>query len=533
MSGGGNRDLFVLGLDGVPFDLLERWVAAGELPTFAQLFEEGVSGSLRSTTPASTPLAWPSIVTGRWPDSHGSYWFRKLQSDYTHRMTTSADVGCTKAWEILEPATVMNVPMTYPAEPVNGHLVTGMMTPSKGSGFTHPPTFAETIDEQVPEYRIGLDWQEYAGDDERLLEEINGLVSTRRRLLEYLLAETEFRLGFVVFTSPDRLQHLVWDNSILLDHYRVLDAVLELVVSYVEANHMTLFVVSDHGFGPVERTVQPNRILEEAGFLVRRDSRGARGILDRLGIEKDRIKTWLDAVGVAEDAVVERLPQRLVETIASQVPGQNVMYDVDHGASKAFVHGKGSVYLNRTDRFDDGIVRPAEADRVRAELVELFESFTDPMTGEAVLEVFDGSELFPADPHSPDVVLEGTDRYEVGTRLTDEPVVDAGEIVAGHRPEGILLAYGPEIDRGERIEGATVVDVLPTMLHAIDEPVPADRDGEVLRGVFVPGSDAASRDVRERVYHDRRPERTVDEGDPDSGADESVQERLRGLGYID
>ena len=130
---------FVLGVDGVPWYLIERWAEAGELPHFAELFETGSVGPLASTTPATTPLAWPSIATGVTPDKHGIYGFQKLSPEYTHQMYLSDDIEQPELWDVLSPALVGNVPMTYPANEIDGAMVTGMMTPDLEGRFTHPP----------------------------------------------------------------------------------------------------------------------------------------------------------------------------------------------------------------------------------------------------------------------------------------------------------------------------------------------------------------------------------------------------------
>ncbi|MFC7068797.1 alkaline phosphatase family protein [Halobaculum lipolyticum] len=535
---------FVLGFDGVPWNLIERWASEGELPAFASLFEEGASGPLASTTPASTPLAWPSIATGRRPDGHGCYWFRQLERDYSHSVVTSAGIRGPHVWDLVTPASVANVPMTYPAREIDGTMVTGMMTPSKGSGFTHPPELADELAERIPDYRIGLDWQRFDGDADAFVREIDSLVDSRERLLEYLLNETTFRLGFVVFTAPDRLQHLVWDEETILEHYKRLDRVLATVREYTERRGSTLFVVSDHGFGPVDRVVSVNRVLEREGLLARRSSDGTRGMLARLGVDKKAVRGWLDRVGIDDDSLVESLPQGLVDMVAMQVPGDNAVYDIDYADSSAFVRGHGSVYVNRRDRFDAGTVAPEEVPALKRRMRELFESVTDPETGERVLEVYDGDDLFPDDPESPDLVVEGVEGYLVQVPLTDAAVVDAERAAAGHRPEGILFATGPDVAPGAAVEGANVTDVLPTLLHAIDEPIPSTVDGEVLWSVFADGSDAAARGVRTSTVTEPSPSEraaatTVAGGGGDAGSDAdddddgSVEARLRGLGYIE
>ena len=77
-----------------------------------------------------------------------------------------------------------------------------------------------------------------------------------------------------------------------------------------------------------------------------------------------------------------------------------------------------------------------------------------------------------------------------------------GSVVEGegraheHRDYGIFLAAGPGIRRDERIYGASVLDVCPTVLHALGLPVGRDMDGRVLRrNVRGPGARALHRQL--------------------------------------
>lgn len=525
-------DAVVIGLDGVPWEFVERWSETGELPTFARLLEEGAAGGLESTTPASTPLAWPSIATGTWPDKHGLYWFRRLEDDYSHRVNTSRDVRQPTLWEILDPSVVGNVPMTYPATEIDGALVTGMMTATREEGFTHPPALADVIDERVPEYEIGLDWAAYDGDSEAFSADFHDVLEARIDLMELLMSRYDPRLFFFVYTEPDRLQHLVWDEPVLLDHYRRLDDALARAVEYADERSMNLFVVSDHGFGPVSTIISVNRIFEEAGYLERRENTGTRGFLQGVGITKQTVSSWLDAIGIDEGQVVDSLPQAFVDMASMQIPGERALYDVDYGRTTAFCHGDGCIYVNDTERFADGVVEPDEVDRVKRELRSVLSSVRDPETGTPVLEVHDGAELFSNDEQSPDLVVEGDDGYEVQTSLTDDVFREAETKAASHRSEGVILAWGPDIEPGSTPDGATVVDVAPTLLHLCGEPVPADADGRVLSEIVAADSPASDAPVRRRQYSKATTETDAPDSEHDDG-DEDVERRLRGLGYVE
>lgn len=517
---------FVLGLDGLPWGLVEQWATAGDLPNFERVLSEGAGGPLRSTTPPSTSLAWPSIATGVWPEKHGIYSFRALSSNYTHRMNTSRNVRQPALWDIVSPSVVGNVPMTYPAEDTDATMVTGMMTARRDDGFTHPPELAEEIAERIPEYEIGLSWEEYHGRTDAFMADLADLVAARRMLMD-LLGERDWRLFFFVYTAPDRLQHLVWDEDVLLSHYRTLDEILGEAMAVVEREDATLYVVSDHGFGPVERFVFLNRLLERAGYLARREDTGTRGVLGRLGVDKERVLGLLERVGIDDDTLLEWLPRSVVDAAAARVPGDHGLYDIDYERTVAFAHGPGNVYVNDTVRFEQGTVDRDDVQEVKDELMTLFESTVDPETGEKPLRVWDGDVHYPSDEYAPDLVVRGRTGYAKRTKLTDRAFADSETMAGHHEREGIFLAWGSDVRAGATPADASVVDVAPTVLHGLGEPIPDRSDGRVLDEIFAPGSELAEREPLTAEYGTTGDD---DATDRDFG---EVEDRLRGLGYLE
>ncbi|WP_049923634.1 alkaline phosphatase family protein [Halopiger djelfimassiliensis] len=519
---------FVLGLDGVPWRLIEQWSDAGELPHFARLRENGAAGTLESTCPPTTPLAWPSIATGVWPDKHGIYGFQNLSPEYTHEMYTSHDIEQPALWDQLSPAHAGNVPMTYPAREIDGTMVTGMMTPSTEQAFTSPPELRREIDDRIPEYEISLDYPDYADRLDDFEVAVDEMLAKRRELMRLQMerAGADWRLFFFVYTAPDRFQHLIWDMDRLLSHYRALDDVLGEVMEYTATHDADLYVVSDHGFGPLENLIYVNYILEQEGYLVRRDDEGTRGALASLGISRERITDALERVGISEELLVSTLPRTLLDSVAEQIPGDHALYDVDYDNTVAFVHDAGNCYINDTERFERGVVAPSDVPDLKAELVDVFESVTDEQ-GRQLLEVYDGAELFPTDDRSPDLIVNGRDGYEVRNAITDEPVGDTGTYAASHRSEGIVLCQGPSIAADATLRGARVVDIAPTLLHGIGEPVPANVDGRVLFDAF----DDDSRPSQTKV--ERTDVSTTDHGETVDEDFTDVEDRLKGLGYME
>ncbi len=64
------RNVIVLGLDGLDANLTERWMAAGLLPNLRRLQDQGSYRRLTSSIPPQSPVAWASFITGTNPGRH-------------------------------------------------------------------------------------------------------------------------------------------------------------------------------------------------------------------------------------------------------------------------------------------------------------------------------------------------------------------------------------------------------------------------------------------------------------------------------
>ena len=68
-------------------------------------------------------------------------------------------------------------------------------------------------------------------------------------------------------------------------------------------------------------------------------------------------------------------------------------------------------------------------------------------------------------------------------RPSDIPREPTGPAVE-HRQFGIFVAKGPGLRKDERIYGANLLDVCPTLLHLFGLPVGEDMDGKVLLDIY-------------------------------------------------
>lgn len=156
----------IIGLDGLEPSLTEKFMAEGKLAHLARLKKEGSYARLRTTTPAISPVAWSSFMTGSEPSKHNIFDFLSRDPRTYLPALSSAHIGGPKRllswgkyqipltkpeirglrksvpfWKILGQAgifsTVLRVPITFPPEKFAGHLLSGMCTPDlKGSQGT-------------------------------------------------------------------------------------------------------------------------------------------------------------------------------------------------------------------------------------------------------------------------------------------------------------------------------------------------------------------------------------------------------------
>lgn len=158
--------LIVVGLDGMEPTLIEKYMSEGKLPNFSRLKKSGAYRRLQTTTPAISPVAWSSFMTGCHPAKHNIFDFLSRNPKTYLPDLSSARIGSPKRvlplgkyripiskpeirglrrsvpfWKILGEAgifsTILRIPITFPPEKFKGHLVSGMCAPDlKGSQGT-------------------------------------------------------------------------------------------------------------------------------------------------------------------------------------------------------------------------------------------------------------------------------------------------------------------------------------------------------------------------------------------------------------
>lgn len=134
--------VIILGMDGIDPGLLELFMGTGYLPHFSQLASSGFFSPIETTAPPQSPVAWTTMATGQMPSSHGVYDFlTRDPGDYLpkSKILKQNKLGYQRIYPIRTfwekasdrgiPSIIIKWPLTFPAAPIHGSLVTGLGTP--------------------------------------------------------------------------------------------------------------------------------------------------------------------------------------------------------------------------------------------------------------------------------------------------------------------------------------------------------------------------------------------------------------------
>ncbi len=561
--------VLILGIDGATFDVIDPLIEEGRLPNLAKLMGKGVSALLRSTQPCQSSVAWPAFMTGKNPGKTGVYAF--WVSNPGQVLRPLINYRCIKTptmWETLSQRGYrvgsVNLPVTYPPPEINGTMVAGLLTPSAEAALTHPPHLHTELMANLGRIPVEMDLMQYSGTG-RELEFLRASVKTmeiRTRIGRYLMnRDPDWDLFMVTWTITDRIQHFFWKywdaehpasktergakmRDVIPQIYERIDREVAMMLEDIDLSKDMVVLVSDHGFGPKRKNVYLNRWLEEQGFLAYRKPYWLRrlrpaprpvslgGVLNRLGIRH---------------AITEKLRRFRVPFFKASALPPFMM--VDWSKTKAynnFVGSEEGIFINLAGREPNGIVQPgAEYEALREEIIAKLSELIDPEDGLAVVDSVHRREELYQGPHvesAPDLIVTMREHsYMPGVtqgtkeifRSTADPRFEGGqqEGESGqHRDDGIFIMAGRGCaGNGERFGDARIIDVYPTILYLLDEAIPDDVDGDVLRDAVDPEL-LRTREIRKSAAEGEKA--TVGDQIYSEEEDELVKERLKSLGYF-
>lgn len=463
------RRVLIVGLDcAEPSLVFDRWRA--ELPTLRRLMQTGAYGRLASCIPCITVPAWSCMTSGHDPGVLGVYGFRNRADTSYDAMTiaNATHVQMPRLWDLLGQAgrqvIVVGVPQTYPVKPVNGYLISDFLTPSRQRQYTYPDELRTELDDLLSGRGYDFDVFNFRTENkEQLLKEIYDVTEKHFVVLKHLLRNKRWDFFMFVEMGVDRMHHAFWKymdpmhpkhepgspyQDAIKAYYQYLDGQLGDLLDGLDDDTLIL-VVSDHGAQCMLGGICVNEWLRRAGYLV--------------------------------------LKEEPMRQAGRPVPFEKVEVDW----SKTMAWGSGGYYarisLNVQGREPQGVIPPARYEQVRDRLAADLQAIPDPQGRPLNTTCWRPEDIYRQVRRLPPdlIVYLGDLRWRaVGSFGFDNIYTfenDTGPDDANHAEDGLFIFYDPRRNLGGQVlSGLQLMDVAPTVLRLMDQPVPHDMQGRII-----------------------------------------------------
>lgn len=446
----------MFGIDGASPELVfGKW--RKELPTISKLIRGGVHANLRAPIPPISITSWNVIFSGRDPSELGIFGY-SVKTARGSRVITSKDIKTPRVWNILSKqkmrSVVLYVPLTYPAEKINGAMVADFLTPSIKSNCAYPASIKAEIKKLGdPElfFDVAVGLAGHKGlEPADLIRKTYKMTDMQTKLAAGLLEKEDWDLFIMTIVGSDRLQHMLWRHfdknhrnyirnsphkNALLDYYRYLDKHLGKFIKKLPQNTHVIFL-SDHGMVRQEGKININNWLMREGYL-------------RL---KPEYKKTLGASKM-------RFSADMVD------PKKSTAY-----ASGAY-HAR--IFINKK-------LAGRRYKSLQKELIRKIKAIPDDHGGKMETRVFKAGDIYknPRHPECPDLTVYFDDlRWASNPDFTGKGLYSfesaAGADSAGHSREGVFVLSRPAAKNKKNACKIDAARVAPTILKLLGAKIPS------------------------------------------------------------
>ncbi len=454
--------VFVIGLDcAEPTLVFEKFKE--DIPNLRKLYETGLHGTMRSTTPPITIPAWMVMATSKNPGKLGLYGFRH-RKNYSYEdiwIANSLKIKEKTVWDIAGEnglkSIIIGFPPTYPPKPINGFMITDFITPGIDSEWTYPKHLKDEILMYFDDYIFDVVFRTDKKDE--VIKELYKMTEIRFDVINHFLENVrDWSLFWFVEIGVDRVHHAFWKymdenhhlypgkgnkyENVIRDYYRYIDRRIGEILKKLPEDTVVI-VVSDHGAKRMKGSFCINEWLIEQGYLK-----------------------------------LKKYPDEVVDLTKA---------DVDWANTIAWGWGGyyARIFLNVKGRERMGVVEPDEYEDVRDEIARKIKEIRGPNGEEWNTLVLKPEEVYPelnGDP--PDLMVFLDDLYwrsagTIGWKKKYLEENDKGPDDAVHNWDGIFIISGPGVEKGKR--HIDIRDIAPTILHFLGIEIPDDMEGNVVR----------------------------------------------------
>ncbi|HZQ19057.1 MAG TPA: alkaline phosphatase family protein [Terriglobales bacterium] len=310
-------------------------------------------------------------------------------------------------------------------------------------------------------------------DERAYLAQCELVLEERERLMRFELGRFKEGFFFLLYDTPDRVQHMLWRlrdrehpghepdlardfSTAIEEHYACCDRLLSSVLDKVDENTF-LIVLSDHGFNAFRRAFDTNTWLWQNGLLALKNGR------------KPSEESG-DAFG-----------------------------SVDWSRTYAYAVGLGGIYLNLKGREREGILEEGtEAERIRTAIQSGLAGFSDAQKQQiAIRNVSRREELYsgPYVANAPDLLVNFCAGFRVSwqsavggfakslfedniRRWSGDHIIDPDAV-----PGILFMNQNPHpvaknaTRMGHPDQIPNIIDLAPTILNYLGVPIPQSMEG--------------------------------------------------------
>ena len=294
----------VIGVNGMEWDFIRPLLLRGEMPNLSRVLHGGVYGKLRTVGSPNCPKVYSAIATSTPPEQNGITGFVVGGITANTNMLKEEPL-----WSILSKQGITvgmaNVPATFPVMPVNGYMVSGMLTRGKecedgvlcspklsevqGGDAVYPKSMVSELQANVGDFYIDCarmpSANELKGKETEVIDawlnKVAVIRSQQTKLFDYLLTHHPTDFTMLAQSCEDRVGHWLYPiqphnagfnpkvNAVRLDafpsQYVAFDKVLGKVLEHVDASTY-LLILSDHGIKPLrEFEEDPHMHMDHGG----------------------------------------------------------------------------------------------------------------------------------------------------------------------------------------------------------------------------------------------------------------------------
>src|SRR4030042_2866397 len=411
----------IIGIDGVPFGLMNNLSEKGVMPYFKKLRKESLFAKMRSSDLPISSVSWISIITGKNPGEHGIFGFMELMpKTYTLYFPNFNNVQEKPFWlkKRNKKFAIINVPSTYPPKPLNGIHISGFISLDLEKAVYPPKLFPQL---KKMNYQVDVDSGLAHQSMSLFLKKLNETLDARIRAFHYFWKKENWDVFMFVFTGTDRIGHFLWDayqnknhqyHSDFLNYFNRIDQVIGEISQKLGKND-SLFILSDHGMGKMKTNVNLSYFLKKRGFL---------------DLDKE-LKSC--------NQITER--------------------------TKAFVLEPARIYIHQQGKYPRGKVNKSQKEKIIKQLIEAFNSIKYE-NKKVVKKIYHQEEIYHGKclNQGPDLVLLPQPGFRFRGNIDKETLFEKDIFSGEHTLEdSFLFVKSPQIK--DLPENLTVEDFVPLL----------------------------------------------------------------------